>query len=92
MLAAGLKLPLSAAAHTSYKPRICTVGRPAAAASAHPFGIRAIATSNATMTSGTAAAELDALVQDAIVWASQHGLVGGALAPVLCQHNSWPSS
>jgi hypothetical protein len=40
------------------------------------------------MTSGVAAAELDALVQDAIVWASQHGLVGGGAAMSMqCKHS-----
>jgi hypothetical protein len=81
MLAAGLRLPPSAAAHQSRsKQRISTRGQPAAAARALPLKARAApaAYSNTSMTSGVAAAELDALVQDAIVWASQHGLVSCA--------------
>jgi hypothetical protein len=40
------------------------------------------------MGSGAAETELDVLVQDAIVWASQHGLVSAAAAPVQRRHIS----
>jgi hypothetical protein len=78
MLAAALKLPPSAA-HTSHSKHKTTAA--AAATKAQPNRPRAIANAvkaEYSMKSGAADAELDALVQDAIVWASQHGLVSYA--------------
>lgn len=88
MLTAGLNLPPSAAAHTRHAKH-----RFRAAAAARRLPIRARATGTtfkaiATMESAATDAELDSLVQDAIVWASQHGLVSAAAATVQRRDNS----